>query len=107
MRISDWSSDVCSSDLLPYGGRYRSNAILLLAWQGRRCALRSCGFQQGACRVGDQAVKKSEVTAVTLTTEQSGRHRVAGILLTLIGLVAFPFATIFFHVGQKIGRAHV
>src|SRR3546814_11426175 len=37
MRISDWSSDVCSSDLLPFGGRPRR--IILIdqsdngAWQ--------------------------------------------------------------------------
>src|SRR3546814_2651115 len=37
MRISDWSSDVCSSDLLAIGGIARQVALqLVLALEGRR-----------------------------------------------------------------------
>src|SRR3546814_2338778 len=61
MRISDWSSDVCSSDLLPRhpwpalaGGRWQGNALALQGRQRSLCqtgvgfsVLRQCRWQGG------------------------------------------------------------
>src|SRR3546814_16321354 len=40
MRISDWSSDVCSSDLVDEGARFRTASLFLASWIfSRRCLL--------------------------------------------------------------------
>src|SRR3546814_6165270 len=44
MRISDWSSDVCSSDLDPVGGDVFDASLRCIAWSGRLLVI---GFAAG------------------------------------------------------------
>src|SRR3546814_17970586 len=44
MRISDWSSDVCSSDLLPAGDQ--AVVAVQIGWRDSDIALRSCGWHE-------------------------------------------------------------
>src|SRR3546814_1801208 len=46
MRISDWSSDVCSSDLLIASGSFTGSPLVMFAYGVRRVALSTIGVMQ-------------------------------------------------------------
>src|SRR3546814_5503915 len=74
MRISDWSSDVCSSDLL-----------LLVVWSRRRCVCRTCRLVKiRTTFVGEQFVGAA-MAAIAPTCRGHGRshggYRVRSIAL--------------------------
>src|SRR3546814_20593101 len=59
MRISDWSSDVCSSDLDRRGGdnrRWISGDVRC----GKRCPGRRAGDSEGAIRLGSEIPRQDE-----------------------------------------------
>src|SRR3546814_3399110 len=78
MRISDWSSDVCSSDLTHRRGRARSPAVPLPA---RLFWLRACPCDPGRrelCRVGGGAAE-CPVGAGRRAARASQRQSVGGV----------------------------
>src|SRR3546814_8415183 len=102
MRISDWSSDVCSSDLLSYRFTIGVGEMLGFLGQGtlllipKRLFGRECTFPVSLERPGDQAVIRVD----RFVTTAHERRLVAGAfqaqLPLLMKLLTF-----------EIGRAHV
>src|SRR3546814_15603743 len=77
MRISDWSSDVCSSDLVGAGGgRDAPDAA-------ERAAL-DVGLD---LLVADLAAQRLVVVALHAGAAGVGEHRLAGAVLPAVGLV--------------------
>src|SRR3546814_10758420 len=108
MRISDWSSDVCSSDLL---GELRLGGSRHLATL-RRAALRALAARFAAAATGTGA------TAFTAAAEHLHlvAHDVGGVVLDaflLVGAVLDPALDVDLAAlaqvlaGDQIGRAHV
>src|SRR3546814_17122986 len=106
MRISDWSSDVCSSDLLGQGGNVRAlGGGIGLAGCARKPTgeLRRCekatayqlrGATGGRCR-GISSRDARENAAIP--PNSAGRIRGIGGFLRLLGALCY--------LGKKIGRA--
>src|SRR3546814_3619138 len=78
MRISDWSSDVCSSDLLPGDVDFTVGASLpisgLTAWQGL--------FEHGRLRAGQSVVAHGAAGAVGSMVAQLAREAGAHVIGT-------------------------
>src|SRR3546814_5242673 len=114
MRISDWSSDVCSSDLLPDAAQVETDAQA--GWYG---AL-AIGHQAGRGKIADpraaerSAVRRTQIGEQEKAVARAGTRRAAATII-LIAIhrqrparsLEFP-ATLPWRHGQKeIGRAHV
>src|SRR3546814_2780119 len=83
MRISDWSSDVCSSDLIARPGRHRLRARTLGRYLGRQCPGRSIAHGSSG----------------SMATDRPGPSMLMGHSPWLLRKRTFA--------PRKIGRAHV
>src|SRR3546814_3023088 len=68
MRISDWSSDVCSSDLLPAGDQ--AVVAVQIGWRDSDIALRSCGWQE----LVPERIDIGQAPAVESLIDPPGQH---------------------------------
>src|SRR3546814_8251865 len=74
MRISDWSSDVCSSDLLP--SRQRLKEGLEIVGQDDRAASEFAGFQMAVLIALNILVRPEPATCAASSGERSEERRV-------------------------------
>src|SRR3546814_7835349 len=112
MRISDWSSDVCSSDLEPKGAEIKrrlGQAEIVLGRIAKHVRTTAQGFLDHVQRIAEARiirrekaqVQKLEQAGVDVVAAEGGRQ----------AAVAVPRGAAFYgrpdRVGAEIGRAHV
>src|SRR3546814_4707701 len=73
MRISDWSSDVCSSDLFVLSAGTRHNPTVIVSTESRRAR----NLVAGACRPARLPAVPARVAGGTGGARDRGRARVA------------------------------
>src|SRR3546814_1696395 len=103
MRISDWSSDVCSSDLAPNAGA-RNGADI------RDCVYQTLGQTFGSVSVDDRPSRVCEIEDIVTAGTHEERIYIQTVRRVADGSVVSSLVRFSIRNGHsfsKIGRAHV
>src|SRR3546814_4913209 len=101
MRISDWSSDVCSSDLLPNPKRQMVNLSEIIGSQTYHASASMLTMALGKDIAGNPVVADLAKMPHLLVAGTTGSGKSVGINAMILSLLYKADAT------QAIGRAHV
>src|SRR3546814_7471398 len=105
MRISDWSSDVCSSDLRVPGDRFDLTRIQRSGIAGAFTRAKLEDLFVGSHRDTDFRLVEAHLHRKRRTGGRKRRNVFSGSLCEVS--VPVPFEAVLLLVGDQIGRAHV